>query len=142
MQDAKPNWRKETAMAKIERFEDMLSWQKARELTGQVYKVSKQGDFMKDFELRGQMRGASISIMSNIAEGFECGGDKEFSQFLSTAKGSCGEVRSQLYVALDESSLSPAECKELHAGTVEISRLISGFMGCLRQSNLRGSKFK
>jgi four helix bundle protein len=129
-------------MAKIERFEDMLSWQKARELTKRVYKVSKQGDFMKDFELRGQMRGASISIMSNIAEGFERGGDKEFSQFLSTAKGSCGEVRSQLYVALDESYISPDEFKELHAGTVEISRLISGFMSYLRQSNLRGSKFK
>jgi four helix bundle protein len=97
---------------------------------------------VKDFELRGQMRGASISIMSNIAEGFERGGDREFSQFLSTAKGSCGEVRSQLYVALDESYISPAEFKELHAGTVEISRLISGFMGYLRQSNLRGSKFK
>jgi four helix bundle protein len=142
MQDAKPNLRKETTMAKIERFEDMLSWQKARELTRYVYKVSKQEDFVKDFELRGQIRGASISIMSNIAEGFERGGDKEFSQFLSTAKGSCGEVRSQLYVALDESYISPVEFKELHAGTVEISRLISGFMGYLRQSNLRGSKFK
>ncbi len=129
-------------MAKIERFEDMLSWQKARELTRHVYKVSKQEDFVKDFELRGQIRGASISIMSNIAEGFERGGDKEFSQFLSTAKGSCGEVRSQLYVALDESYISPVEFKELHAGTVEVSRLISGFMGYLRQSNLRGSKFK
>lgn len=129
-------------MAKIERFEDMLSWQKARELTRYVYKVSKQEDFVKDFELRGQIRSASISIMSNIAEGFERGGDKEFSQFLSTAKGSCGEVRSQLYVALDESYISPVEFKELHAGTVEISRLISGFMGYLRQSNLRGSKFK
>jgi len=129
-------------MAKIERFEDMLSWQKARELTRQVYKVSKQGDFVKDFELRGQMRGASISIMSNIAEGFERGGDKEFSQFLSIAKGSCGEVRSQLYVALDESNISPTEFKALQAGTVEISRLISGFMGYLRQSNLRGSKFQ
>jgi len=129
-------------MAKIERFEDMLSWQKARELTRYVYKVSKQEDFVKDFELRGQIRSASISIMSNIAEGFERGGDKEFSQFLSIAKGSCGEVRSQLYVALDESYISPVEFKELHAGTVEISRLISGFMGYLRQSNLRGSKFK
>jgi len=129
-------------MAKIERFEDMLSWQKARELTRSVYQVSKQGDFVKDFELRGQMRGASISIMSNIAEGFERGGDKEFLQFLSIAKGSCGEVRSQLYVALDESYISPAEFKQLYAGTVDVSRLISGFMGYLRQSDLRGSKFK
>ena len=129
-------------MAKIERFEDMLSWQKARELTLSVYKVSKQGDFVKDFELRGQMRSASISIMSNIAEGFELSGDKEFLQFLSIAKGSCGEVRSQLYVALDESYISPVEFKQLYAGTVDVSRLISGFMSYLRQSNLRGSKFK
>jgi four helix bundle protein len=129
-------------MAKIERFEDMLSWQKARELTRSVYKVSKQDGFVKDFELRGQMRSASISIMSNIAEGFERGGDKEFLQFLSIAKGSCGEARSQLYVALDESYISPAEFKQLYAGTVDVSRLISGFMSYLRQSNLRGSKFK
>jgi len=74
-------------MAKIERFEDMLSWQKARELTRSVYQVSKQGDFVKDFELRGQMRGASISIMSNIAEGFERGGDKEFLQFFVNRRG-------------------------------------------------------
>ena len=100
-------------MAKIERFEDMLSWQKARELTKHVYQLSKQGDFARDFELRGQMRSASISVMSNIAEGFERGGDKEFIQFLSTAKGSCGEVRSQLYVALDQAYITPVEFEGL-----------------------------
>src|SRR6185437_5550895 len=100
-------------MAKIERFEDMLSWQKARELTNRVYQLSKQGDFARDFELRGQMRSASVSIMSNMAEGFERGGDKEFVQFLSTAKGSCGEVRSQLYVALDQSYITPVEFEKL-----------------------------
>src|ERR1035437_4784594 len=128
MQDAKPNLRKETTMAKIERFEDMLSWQKARELTRYVYKVSKQGDFVKDFELRGQIRDASISIMSNIAEGFERGGDKEFSQFLSIAKGSCGEVRAQLYAALDEKYLTTEQFKDICDRCVEVSRLISGFM--------------
>src|ERR1039457_3688500 len=142
MQDAKPNLRKETTMAKIERFEDMLSWQKARELTRHVYKVSKQGDFVKDFELRGQIRRASISIMSNIAEGFERGGDKEFAQFLSNAKGSCGEVRCQLYAALDEKYLREAEFKQPSEQSLEVNRLISGFMTYLRRSELRGSKFK
>jgi four helix bundle protein len=125
-------------MAKIERFEDMLSRQKAHELTRYVYRLSKQGDFARDFELRG----ASVSIMSNIAEGFERGGDKEFVQVLSTAKGSCGEVRSQLYVALDQSYITPAEFDTLHAGTVELGRLVSGFMGYLQKSDLRGNKFK
>ena len=129
-------------MAKIERFEDMLSWQKAREVTRQVYLLSKKGDFAKDFELRGQMRSASVSIMSNIAEGFERGGDKEFIQFLSTAKGSCGEVRSQLYVALDQSYISEAEFNNLHTGTIDVGRLVSGFMGYLQKSELRGNKFK
>jgi len=129
-------------MAKIEKFEDMLSWQKARELTKRVYQVSKHGDFAKDFELRGQMRSASISVMSNIAEGFERGGDKEFIQFLSTAKGSCGEVRSQLYVALDQSYISPVEFDKLSSEAVEVSRLVAGFMTYLRQSELRGNKFK
>lgn len=129
-------------MAKIEKFEDMLSWQRARELTQHVYALSKKGDFAKDFELRGQMRSASVSIMSNIAEGFERGGDKEFLQFLSTAKGSCGEVRSQLYVALDQSYITEREFNGLYTGTVEVGRLVSGFMGYLQQSNLRGSKFR
>jgi four helix bundle protein len=129
-------------MAKIDRFEDMLSWQKARDLTRHVYRLSKQGDFAKDFELRGQIRAASVSIMSNIAEGFGRGGDKEFLQFLSTAKASCGEVRSQLYVALDQSYITQTEFKELNAGTMEVGRLVSGFMNYLRQSSLRGSKFK
>lgn len=129
-------------MAKIERFEDMLSWQKAREVTRHVYRISKEGDFAKDFELRGQMRSASVSIMPNIAEGFERGGDKEFIQFLSTAKGSCGEVRSQLYVALDQSYIAPTEFDNLYTGTVEVGRLVSGFMSYLQKSDLRGNKFK
>ena len=129
-------------MAKITRFEDMLSWQKARELTRHVSDASKQGSFAKDFELRGQMRGASISIMSNIAEAFERGGDNEFIQFLSTAKASCGEVRSQLYVALDQGYVTPVQFDGLYTATIDVGRLIAGFMACLHQSKLRGSKFK
>ena len=76
----------------IKRFEDVVGWQKARVLTKAVYDCSKAGGFGKDFNLRNQIRSASVSIMSNIAEGFERGGNKEFLQFLSVAKGSCGEV--------------------------------------------------
>ena len=129
-------------MAKIERFEDLMSWQKARELNRLVYGVSRQNAFAKDFGLRDQIRSASISIMSNIAEGFERGGDKEFSQFLSIAKGSCGEVRAQLYAALDEKYLTTEQFKYICDRCVEVSRLISGFMTYLRRSELKGSKFK
>ena len=129
-------------MAKIERFEDLISWQKARELNRLIYKASKNGAFAKDFGLRDQIRRASVSVMSNIAEGFERSGDKEFIQFLSNAKGSCGEVRCQLYAALDEEYLSKTEFKELYERSTEISRLVSGFMAYLRRSELRGSKFK
>jgi four helix bundle protein len=88
------------------------------------------------------MRGAAISIRSNIAEGFERGGDREFLQLLSTAKGLRGEVRSQLYVALDQTYVTPAEFQRPHDESVDVSRLISGFMNYLRQSGLRGNKFK
>jgi len=83
-------------MSKIERFEDFDAWKLARRLTHAIYDVSAVGEFSRDFALRDQIRRASISIVSNIAEGFERDGDKEFLQFLSIAKGSCGEVRAQL----------------------------------------------
>jgi four helix bundle protein len=129
-------------MATIEQFEEMVSWQRAREMNCLIYRATRSGAFAKDFGLRDQIRRASNSIMSNIAEGFERGGDKEFIQFLSNAKGSCGEVRSQLYAALDEEYLTAAEFKALREQSIEISRLISGFMRYLRGSELKGSKFK
>lgn len=95
-----------------------------------------------DYGLRDQIRRASVSVMSNLAEGFERGGDREFIQFLSNAKGSCGEVRCQMYAALDEKYLDETEFKELYERSEEISRLISGFMTYLRRSELRGNKFK
>jgi four helix bundle protein len=88
-------------MAKIERFEDLIAWQKARELTRAIYEVTRHGAFAKDYGLSGQIQRAAVSIMSNLAEGFERGGRGQFHQFLSTAKAFCAEVRSQLYVALD-----------------------------------------
>ncbi len=89
-------------MARIERFEDIESWKKGRELRRAIYQCSKRGEFARDYSLKDQIRRAAQSITSNIAEGFERGGNSELIQFLSDAKGSCGEVRDQLYTALDE----------------------------------------
>lgn len=129
-------------MAKIEKFEDILAWQKARELTQFVYRASRKGEFAKDFALRDQIRRAVISITSNIAEVFERGGTREFVQFLGHAKGSCGEVRSQLYIALDEAYLSQPDWEELHNRCLEISRLLDGFAKYLRQTEIKGRKFQ
>lgn len=129
-------------MAKIEKFEDILAWQKGRELTQHVYRATRQGEFAKDFALREQMRRAVISITSNIAEGFERDGSKEFIQYLSHSKGSCGEVRSQLYVALDEAYLSQSQWQDLHDRCLEISRLLDGFATYLQQTEIKGRKFQ
>ena len=129
-------------MARFERFEDIDAWQKARELTEAIYNVSADGDFGRDFGLRDQIRRAAVSVLSNISEGFERDGDKEFSQFLAVAKGSCGEVRAQLYVALDQQYIDKGEFDRLSGRAVQVSRLIAGLIKYLRQSEYRGSKFK
>ena len=129
-------------MAKIERFEDIESWKMARDSTRQIYSISSQSGFGPDFALRDQIRRAAISIMSNIAEGFERGGDKEFLQFLSIEKGSCGEARSQLYIALDANYIAKDEFDSIYNKLNETGRMISGLMKYLKQSDLRGSKFQ
>jgi four helix bundle protein len=129
-------------MGKIEKFEDIESWKLTREITRLVYEVSTKGAFSKDFALCNQIRRASISVLSNIAEGFERGGNKEFLNFLAIAKGSCGEVRCQLYVALDQSYIDSDQFQFISEKLLETSRLISGLMKYLQQSDLRGSKFK
>lgn len=129
-------------MARIEKFEDILAWQKGRELTQHIYRATRKGEFAKDFALRDQIRRAVISITSNIAEGFERGGTREFIQFLSHSKGSCGEVRSQLYVALDEAYLNPTQWQEYHDCCLEISRLLDGFVKYLQQTEIKGRKFQ
>src|SRR4051812_43206182 len=128
-------------MATIEKFEDIAGWQKARELTRAIYQCSKVGEFGRDYGLRDQIRRASTSIMSNIAEGFGRDGTKELLQFLSMAKGSCGEVRSQLYVALDQGYLTASDFKRLGSFTAETSKLIAGFMRYLRNCEVRGNKY-
>jgi four helix bundle protein len=111
---------------RIEKFEDLIAWQKARELTKNIYRVTKNGDFSKDFGLRDQIRRSSVSVMSNIAEGFERGGRSEFHQFLVIAKGSCAELKSQLYVALDAEYIDTITFQNLDALAKEVSRLVGG----------------
>ncbi len=129
-------------MAKIEKFEDIESWKLAREVTREIYEISSNEKFSRDFALVNQIRRASISILSNIAEGFERSGNKEFLQFLAIAKGSCGEVRAQLYVAFDQKYIDETKFRELTEKLSETNRLIAGFMKYLQQTELRGSKFK
>ena len=129
-------------MGKITRFEDIESWKAAREVANLIYLASRGEKFSRDFALCNQIRRAAISIVSNIAEGFERDGNKEFLQFLSIAKGSCGEVRAQLYVAFDQEYLDKDTFDQLSTKLVSTSRLINGFMRYLRESEMRGSKFQ
>ncbi len=129
-------------MAKIEKFEDLEVWQLARELCKIVYSLTKKNPFCKDFELVRQIRKSSGSIMDNIAEGYERDGNKEFIQFLSISKGSCGEVRSQSYRALDQSYISKEEFEELYNKASSISKMLSGFINYLRKSEINGIKYK
>src|SRR5438552_8591872 len=111
---------------KITRFEDLIAWQKARVLTAEIYKVTAEGRFAKDYGLKGQIQRTSVSIMSNIAEGFERGKQGEFHQFVSIAKGSCGELRSELYVALDPAHLHQDSFTPLMTRAEELGRIIGG----------------
>jgi len=118
---------------RIERFEDLIAWQKAGVLTSEIYKVTQDGRFARDFGLTGQIQRASVSIMSNIAEGFERGSKKEFHYFLSVAKGSCAEVRSQLYVALDVNYLESDQFTRLLQQAEEVARIIGGLRASLER---------
>ena len=115
-------------MATIERFEDIKAWQAARELVSAVYRVSGRGKFEKDFGLRDQIQRASVSVMANIAEGFERSSDREFHRFLYIAKGSAGEVRSHLFVALDLGYISAEEFSDLRTKSEEVAKSLSGFI--------------
>ncbi|MCE5231168.1 four helix bundle protein [bacterium] len=129
-------------MAKIERFEDLIAWQKSRELTRDIYCVTRTSPFANDYGLTGQIRRAAVSIMSNIAEGFERWGNGEFHQFLSTAKASCAEVRSQLYVAFDVGYLNLSAFNQLRSQAEEITRIVAGLRTSVenRRSNSAGKK--
>jgi four helix bundle protein len=122
---------------KVERFEDLIAWQKARALTRNIYNFTGQGNFSKDFGLKDQIRRAAVSIMSNIAEGFERGKPSEFHQVLSTAKASCAELRSQLYVALDAEYVSEDSFNQLMQRATEVGRIIGGLRSAVERKRDR-----
>jgi four helix bundle protein len=130
------------AMSKVERFEDLKVWQLSRELCKVIHQLTLKDHFDRDFKLVGQIKSSSGSIMDNIAEGFERDGNKEFGQFLSISKGSSGETRSQLYRALDNGYISQVEFDNVYEMSLECSKMLKGFMIYLKDSELKGNKFK
>ena len=121
-------------MGKIERFEDIQAWQKARELNNTIYGITKNSYFRKDFSLRDQIRRASVSIMANIAEGFGRRSKREFANFLNMSHGSAAEIQCHLYVALDQHYLSQEDFERLYNQVDEVSKMIQGFMNYLNNS--------
>ena len=129
-------------MASIKCFEDLKIWQMSREFCKDIYRITVYESFAKDYRFKDQIRASSGSIMDNIAEGFERDGNKEFIQFLSIAKGSCGESRSQLYRALDAQHISNDEFEILKEKTLQISQTIGSFIKYLKQTEMKGNKYK
>ncbi len=129
-------------MANIERFEDLEVWKLAKDVANQVYDITSVGKFSQDYVLRDQIRRAVVSIFSNIAEGFERNGNKEFLQFLSIAKASCGEVRAQLIFARDREYISLEQYESLASNLLSLSSQLGGFIKYLRHSESKGIKFK
>ena len=128
-------------MATFQRFEDIDAWKRARELNKRVYRFTASGAIAKDFELRGQMRRASLSAMGNIAEGFGREGRKEFIQFLSISKGSATEVQSHLYAALDAEYIDQETFDVSYRLADEVVRLITGLMAYLQRCEIAGPKY-
>jgi four helix bundle protein len=129
-------------MATIKRFEDILSWQKARELNRRIGSMIDSGRFQQNFRLINQIEGSAGSIMDNIAEGFERSGNREFLQFLYISKGSCGEFRSQLYRCLDRQYINDEEFKEFFDMSMEIIVISKKIISYLENSTMKGTKYK
>jgi four helix bundle protein len=123
-------------------FEELPVWQKARELVKYIYRITKKEAFSKDFTLVDQIRRASTSVMNNISEGFERGSNTEFIQFLYISKGSAGETRTDLYVALDQEYITQEEFREGYELCIDISGQLSGLIEYLKGSRMKGEKFK
>ncbi|MDY0290972.1 MAG: four helix bundle protein [Desulfuromonadaceae bacterium] len=113
-------------MTKVRRFEDLIAWQKARALTRLIYWLTRETPLAQDFGLRDQIQRASVSVLSNIAEGFDRSSPAEFRRFLVIAKGSCAEVRAQLYVAVDVQLITASQFEEAKMLAEETSRIIAG----------------
>jgi four helix bundle protein len=129
-------------MTSIRGFENLEAWQLARKLANEICAISSSGTFSRDFALRDQIRSAAVSAISNIAEGFERGGNAEFIQFLSIAKGSVGEVRSHVYIALDQGYIDPGRFEQLQSLASEVGKKLGGLMAYLRKSGMKGSKYR
>ncbi len=125
-------------MAKVERFEDLKAWQKARELANVIYDLSERSTFAKDFRLRNQIQGAAGSVMHNIAEGFDSGSDPEFIRFLKMARRSASETQSELYLALDRKYIAQDEKQKAYDLASEAKKLINGLIGYLRGGKSHG----
>ena len=117
----------------IQRFEDIQGWQKAREIVRVIYEVSSKEYFLKDRELREQIRSASISIMSNIAEGFDSSTKPEFARFLGISRRSASEVQSQLYIALDLGYIKQEQFDFLYKEVETVRKIITGFIKYLKK---------
>jgi len=128
-------------MATFRRIEEIVAWQRARELARRIYFHFGKEAFARDFALRDQIRKAAISALSNIAEGFEREGKREFIQFLAIAKGSIGEIKSQLYIARDQGFIDDGDFERLFELTDEVCRTVAGLMTYLRSSPTRGGKY-
>jgi four helix bundle protein len=126
---------------KYNSFEDLPIWQKARIQSKYVFEITLTEPFCYDYKLRDQIRASSGSVMDNIAEGYERGGNKEFIQFLYIAKGSCGETRSQSYRAFDYNYISQQTLDQLIQKTIELSSEISNFIKYLKNSEMKGDKY-
>jgi len=126
----------------VKRFEDLVIWQEARKLTKNIYEITSKETFRQDFSLSDQMRRAAVSVMANIAEGFERCNNKEFIQYLFIAKSSCGELRSHLYVAIDQRYVSDKEHLELSTQAAGISTMISNLIDYLKKTPIKGMKHK
>ncbi len=127
---------------KVSKFEDLEIWQEARRLAVVIFKLTADGAFLHDLKFKYQIRSSSGSIMDNIAEGFGRGGNKEFINFLSIAKGSNDELRSQCHRAFDYQYINKKQHEELILITETLSKRIGAFMNYLKQSNIKGPKFK
>ena len=125
----------------IQRFEDIKAWQRGRELAWVIYQITGKEPLARDYGLRDQLGRAAVSVVSNIAEGFERGGTGEFRQFLSQAKGSAGEIKAQLYIARDVGLLAEEDFATVYALADETGRMIGGLMRYLARSEIRGPKY-
>jgi len=120
-------------MALIKRFEDIQAWQEARKLVKMIYSLTREGDFSKDFGLRDQIQRASVSVMANIAEGFDCESKAEFARFLGFARRSAVEVQSLLYAALDVGYIDEPQFREYYEQAQKTKALVGGFKHALQK---------